>query len=345
MRFHIPNLPHTETTDAYSWCAYTTKVRRFSDMMTKRGHTVFLYAGYENDAQCAELIKIVKPANDPNNIPEFSPDNELFDSFSDEVIEQMQRRIQPRDFICIIGGAAQRKIADAFPDNMAVEYGIGYAGVFADYRVYESYAWMHMLYGHSAEPHSVDGRYFDAVIPNYFDLREFKFRAEPEDYYLYLGRLVDRKGWRLAVDVCERMALRLVVAGAGEPGELPENVEYVGVVGPAERQKLFAGAIATFTPTAYIEPFCGVHVESMLCGTPVITTDWGVFPETVTPEVGVRCRSFREFCDATESVKKLDRRAIRKYAASRFSTTAVAPMYERYFEKLLTLFSSGFYQE
>lgn len=344
MRFHVPSLPHTETTSEYSWCAYTGKVKRFCDMMTDRGHEVTLYAGFENEARVSELVSIVKPHNDPENVPEFDPESELFATFNDQCIREITQRIQPRDFICIIGGSAQRRISDWFPENMSVEYGIGYGGTFSPYRVFESYAWMHTVYGAQQGTHEADGRYFDAVIPNYFDVKEFKYQSTPDDYYLYLGRLIDRKGWRLAVEVCERLGRKLVLAGAGDPGTLPEGVEYVGVVDPDQRSRLLGGAIATFTPTAYIEPFCGVHVESMLCGTPVITSDWGVFTETVAPKVGRRCRSFKEFCEATETVKGLNRRAIRKYAVDRFSTKAIAPQYERYFEKLSWLYRDGFYQ-
>ena len=312
-------------------------------MMTGLGHEVILYGGNKNEAAVSEFVPVGKPKNDPLHIPHFDAAEPLFSDFSLKVIEKMKDRIQPRDFICIIGGAAQQAIADAFPDNMAVEYGIGYSGVFAKYKVFESYAWMHMIYGASAEPHSVDGRYYDAVIPNYFDPDEFTYQAEPMGYYLFLGRMVDRKGWRVAVDVCEELGVPLVLAGHGDPGKLPSNCEYVGAVGPRDRDRLLGGAIATFTPTSYIEPFCGVHVESMLCGTPVITTDWGVFTETVVPGVGFRCRTRTEFCDATKRASDLDRWAISDYARSKFTTGVVAPQYDAYFRRLMTLWDDGWY--
>ena len=61
-------------------------------------------------------------------------------------IKEIKKRIQPKDFICIIGGLAQKPVSDAFPQNIAVEYGIGYSGVFSNYKVFESYAWKHAIY-------------------------------------------------------------------------------------------------------------------------------------------------------------------------------------------------------
>ena len=45
--------------------------------------------------------------------------------------------------------------------------------------------------------------------------------------------------------------------------------------------QLFANAKCTLMPSKYAEPFGFVALESMLSGTPVITTDYGAFPETV----------------------------------------------------------------
>lgn len=341
MRFHVVSLPHTQTTQEYSWCAYTEKVRKFCNMMTDRGHEIILYASEENEARVSELVTCIGKWDGNPRIPQFGAEVPIFKQMNLKVIEEMKTRIQPRDFICLIGGSTQKLIADTFPSNMSVEFGIGYSGVFANYKVFESYAWMHSVYGQGGAA-AADGKFFDTVIPNYWDPEDFPYAEEQEDYYLFIGRLIDRKGYKLAAQLCEHMGVKLKIAGNGEP---PSYGEYVGEVGPVERGELMSKAIAVFVPTIYVEPFGGVHAEANLCGTPVITTDWGVFTETVTNGVnGYRCRTFQEFLDAMEAVKTLDRKKIRKNAQKRFSTKVVAKQYEDYFNRLNLLWGKGFYQ-
>jgi glycosyltransferase involved in cell wall biosynthesis len=354
MRFHVVNMPHTQTTKHYSPCAYTQKVRRFCDMMTGLGHEVFLYASEENEAACAELITIVTK----DEQREWFGHNDIFEGpinitwgmkdkhwvvTNHRAIAEIAKRAEPRDFICIIGGTCQEAIGGAFPDMLTVEFGIGYSGVFAKHRVFESYAWMHAVHGaHTTLPGIMSdrGRFFDAVIPNYFEVEDFPFSAEKDDYYLFMGRLVEAKGLQIAIDTCRTLNRKLVVAGAGTP---PDFGEYVGIVDSQRRGELMSRARAVFVPSLYLEPFGGVHVEAMLCGTPVITTDWGAFSETVQQGVtGFRCRTLREFCDAADAVDKLDYQGIRDYAVSRFSTDVVAEQYETYFHRLETLWGDGF---
>jgi hypothetical protein len=87
-----------------------------------------------------------------------------------KAIEEIGKRIGQKDFICIIAGRCQEMITHAFPGHVSVEWGIGYSGIFAKYRVFESYAWMHHLHGVLK---SDDMRYFDAVIPNSFRISDF----------------------------------------------------------------------------------------------------------------------------------------------------------------------------
>jgi glycosyltransferase involved in cell wall biosynthesis len=348
VRFHVVGLPHTQTTKAYSWSPFTEKARKFSTMMAERGHEVYLYASEENEARCTELVtcitcdeqeELVTPGS--NFWDERGPQWKLMNR---RVIHELRLRLQEKDFICLSVGSPQKPIADAFPAALCVEYGVGYAGTFANYLVFESYAWMHAFYGQSQGLFKADGRFFDAVIPHCFEVADFPFSAEKDDYFVYLGRLTPRKGYRLAAEICRAKGLPLKMAGSGDPP--PEGVEYIGMVGPAERGLLLSRATALLAPTLYIEPFGAAAVEAMLCGTPVICPDWGGFTETVEHGVtGYRCRTFKEFCLATDEVRDLDPYAIRDHAASNYSTEVVAERYEAYFERLLTLWDKGFYAE
>lgn len=349
MRFHVVSLPHTQTTDAFSACAFTEKVRKFCIMMKNLGHTVYLYAGELNSAPCDEHIVCIDRelqlramAGKHYCEADWNPQLPHWVTFNQAAIEGIRKRAEQRDFICLIGGTSQKFIADAFPHMMSVEFGIGHAGSFAKYRVFETYAWMHTTYGaEGRNPAAIDGRWFDAVIPGYFEAERFPFSAEKSDYYCFVGRLTERKGYQIAVDACRATGKRLLIAGQGKP---PEYGEYLGVVGPEERGKLMANAIASFAPTIYIEPFGNVAPEAMSCGTPVLTTDWGAFTETVIDGVtGFRCRTLGEFIDAMETAKFLDPYVIRDHAISRYSLEAVAPQYDRYFRRLEKLWDKGWY--
>lgn len=318
-------------------------------MMTARGHTVFLYGGERNEAACYEHVVCIgeqerRRAIGDRHYVEASFDSSLphWQSFNRRAIDGIRARQQPRDFVCLIGGVAQKSIADALPHLTAIEFGIGYGGTFAKFRVFESYAWMHTVYGASTRnPHDLDGRWFDAVIPNYFEVEDFPESAGHDGYYLFLGRMIERKGIGIAVEVCRGLGLPLITAGPGAPADYGRHE---GVVGPERRGELLSRARAVFVPTHYLEPFGGVAVEAQLCGTPVITTDWGAFPETVEQGVsGFRCRTLAEFRRAAIEVDALDRGAIRRRAIARYSLEAVGPQYERHFARLLQLWGDGWH--
>ena len=351
MRLHVVSLPHTQTTEAFGACAYTNKVRLFCKMMKDLcGHEVFLYSGAENEAPCTEHFSCISEAeraaavgNDHYSHAKFDPALPHWRTFNRNAIAAIAAHVKPHDFLCLIGGVCHQPIAMALPGMLAVEFGVGYSGTFTKYRVFESYAWMHAVYGaHSGAAHDANGQWFDTVIPGYLERERFPFGETKGDYFLFVGRLIERKGAHVAAEVCRAAGKRLLIAGQGN--ELPAYGEYVGVVGPEERGRLMSQAAAVFVPTIYLEPFGNVAVEAMACGTPVITTDWGAFTETVIQgETGFRCRTFQQFLDAVDGVHKLDRKAIRSYALRRFSLEAVAPRYDEYFRRLETLWGDGWY--
>lgn len=348
MRFHVVALPHTQVNENYLTCAYTEKTRKFCNMMTSLGHEVFLYASEHSEVDDrVETFSCISKAEQRESGFDGPQDylkidfnaQEPWSTFNERVIEEIGKIIQPQDLICLITGTPAKPIADAFPDNISVEYGIGYSGTFSPYRVFESYAWRHYIYGYQHD----DGHYYDEVIPNSYEVEKFPMRQNKGDYYLFVGRLDANKGLNVAMAACERMNKRLLVAGPGN-SNLVTYGEYVGVVDTVQRGELMSKAIALFAPTQYVGPFEGVSVEANLCGTPVITTDWGSFTENVQNGVnGYRCRTLAEYCIAMVEVQDLDSKKIQTIARSKFDVNVVKYKYEEYFNRLLGLYGEGWY--
>ena len=318
MRIHVVSLPHTQTTREYDWCAYTAKVRKLGAMLHDHGHEMYLYAGTENETVCKEHIPVVAPDEIKAWWPGWNwktavwpdgwdPKMPWWTTMNDRAISEIRKRIEPGDAIGVIGGNCQLPISEAFPFNITLEWGIGYVGVLQkSVRAFESHAWMAYVYGTRGED---NGRPFDAVIPNSFVPSEYR-TGEDEGYFLYLGRMIQRKGMAVVDHLAKNY--KVITAGQGEPRE---KIEHRGVVLYEEKAELVAHATAVLVPTDYIEPFGGVAVEAMMSGVPVITTDWGAFPETVQQGVtGYRCHTLQEFVKAAEDVHDLDRTRIREIA-------------------------------
>lgn len=333
MRFHVIGLPHAPTTLEHSACAYTAKVFKFCKMMTRLGHDVLHYGVEGSNPECSTNVVTLTTDEYNQVFPQFDYRKKYYPVIWDNKLPYWQwsntkasywidKYAEKGDFLCVIGGDAQKPATFNKEKLLVVEYGIGYYGTFAPFRVFESYAHMHHCYGREAR--DPDGKNFDAVIPNYWDLSEFDVNLAPtgvpayasvagctgpqpigknEPYVLFMARMISRKGIQTAVDACNRAGKRLLLCGQGvlgqmtlsQPGRplqltcddngsytLLHNGEHVGFANVIRRNELMRNAESLILPTMYLEPFGGVAVEAQLCGTPAITSDWGAFPETVS---------------------------------------------------------------
>lgn len=358
MRIFVLGLPHTVTSPRFCSCAYTMKVWNLCRMMKDRGHEV-THLGVETSHPAAgENVAVVSfdqwqqvydhPGTNFFDTSVDTPERREFHRlFANNMRRALEERVGDHHdaIICVTWGGPQQEATESLRRSaFVVESGIGYYHPFADYRVFESYAWMHALLGRDGQLQG--GTWYWPVIPNAFDPEMFEYRESPDGYFLYLGRLNDDKGVGLAVDVARRAGRRLKIAGQGNPDRFlhaAPHAEYVGPVGIEERKELLAGAAALLCPTFYLEPFGGVAVEAQLSGTPVITTDWGAFTETVLPNVtGYRCRTMDHFEFAARHVDRIDPADCRKWAMN-YSLSSIAGMYEEYFQMLLDLRGDGFY--
>lgn len=353
MTLHLIAFPHTRLDGTFPTCAYTTKVMHFRQM---DWDDLIVYGCGAADVEVlteTKRLEIFGP--DDLSRPPAWPTDDQWRLFNKRAAEEVALRAKPGDLLLLQGGYSQHPIALTNPRLTACEPGVGYPGVWANFAAYESYAWQHHVYGSKGW----DGRWFDRVIPNYFDPFEFPHLNDGSgDHLLYVGRVVQRKGLQAAADIAKATGRHLCVAGPGptewEDGKFisaPEitiegNVHYLGVLGHVERAKAMASAYALLAPTIYVEPFGGVAVEAMFCGTPVISSDWGAFTETVENGVGgYRFRTLKEAIRAVEMVGGLLPIQIRDAAIKKYSLTEVKPQFEDWFDALITLSGDGWYTQ
>jgi len=360
MRFHVLPPQHTIQNDDFTACAYTEKARKFCEMMTQRGHTVFFYGHEFSDVICTEKVSVLSH-NDwklsygdhdyHNKFFKFDTGDHAYLVFDKNAIEEIQKRKQPLDFILPFWGAGNRRVCDAHQDLLCVEPGIGYSGGhWAKYKIFESYAIYHAYYGLSAVGQCQQS-WYDTVIPNYFRPDDFEFSKEKDDYFLFLGRVYDGKGIHLAIQVTQAIGAKLIVAGQNTLQDcgyqqIPDHVEFVGYANKEKRKQLMSKAKGAFVASYYVEPFGGVQIECLFSGTPTITTDWGSFTENnINGITGYRCRTFDQFVWAAKNIHKIDPQACRDWALANFSLERVAEMYEEFFQSVTDIHTNkGWYQ-
>jgi glycosyltransferase involved in cell wall biosynthesis len=262
--------------------------------------------------------------------------------FESRLIEEMKKRVKPKDIICHPFGHAHSRLLGDFPKNIHVETGIGYPTlVKGTMRIFESYAWRHY---HCAKEDR-QGTNYEWVIPNYFEIDDWEPKYEPGQYLAFLGRINSCKGLDTILEVAKYIDKKIVLCGQGDPTPWKHpNIEYWGPITGKQRSEFMRNAICSLMPTTFIEPFGGSGVEGLLCGTPLISTDYGAFTETVQEGFnGYRCKTLRDWLEALEVVENLDRKAIAEKARATYSLQACGKRYDKAFTQIHELYADGWY--
>jgi glycosyltransferase involved in cell wall biosynthesis len=188
-----------------------------------------------------------------------------------------------------------------------------------------------------------------ATIHHGLPLDGMPFSETPGDYLAFVGRVTAEKGIREAIDLsrASRVPLRAAakVHSASEwrhfeevvqPAIDADEIEFLGEVGPLERDPLYAGALATVMLGGWPEPFGLVAIESMATGTPVIARRAGALTETIEHGVtGFLVDDVGEAALAVEKVRELDRRKIRELTLERFSPVRMVDEYLQAYRTVL----------
>jgi glycosyltransferase involved in cell wall biosynthesis len=189
--------------------------------------------------------------------------------------------------------------------------------------------------GMAPDPGIVDG-----VIHNPIDIDDWPFASEKEDYLLWVGRFVAEKGPQRAIRVAKAVGRRLILAGVVQPRQERffareiephldgDQITFVGEVGGARKQRLFADAYAFLMPIRWPEPFGMVMVEAMAAGTPVLAFPEGAAPEVVEDGVsGFLVSDDDEMAAKVPDVATLEPLQVRR-SAERFAPDRIATGYE-----------------
>ena len=370
MRFHILGVPHTRTHPAWSGCAFTQKVLKFLKMMSGRGHQLIHYGHEHSQIHAApdiEHVTVITSADhriaygddyvDRETWRErgfaayYKTDDHAHRVYHANAIKEIARRKQPHDFVLHFWGWGTKPVGDAHADLINCEPGIGNGSGWTRWRIYESHAVRNAM-GGATGINMCQQDWYHRVIPNYFDVEDFDYKIHKSDYCLYLGRVGWMKGVDIAIEATREAGQQLIVAGQGTLremgyGTVPDHVVEYGYADPAARRQLMADASSLFIASRYGEPFGGVQVEAWLSGTPVISPDWAAFAELNEHGVtGYRCWTFADFVDAVVDCQEgiIQAQDCRQHGM-RFTFERVAPMYEKYFQDVLNVYTgSGWYQ-
>jgi len=186
------------------------------------------------------------------------------------------------------------------------------------------------------------------VHPNWVDLRFFTPHGRDECrrmldirgefVVLFIGRLIEIKGVRHLLAVAREAPSQVAFYFIGDGPLAPEveeasrrfpNVRFVGKIPSEEAHKIpyYYGAadLAAF-PSQYDEGFATVLLESIACGTPVISCNRGAVPYFLTPGVSdlidPTVENIRErilhYVQDREALKE-KQRACRPFAEEHFS--------------------------
>lgn len=322
--------------------------------LAKRGHQVVLYAA-RGSKVLGVKVKEISPfatcvkqehLNIQERISSFYDLTALSDFFEDEAKNFDIIQFNSYIFYEILPFTNRTKIPVVirinYPHNLIYPYIKNYLKQFKN--VY------YLPISHFIKTIMPDLPYLEPIYPA-IDLADFKFCQKSDDYLLFIGRICANKGTHLAIKVAQKAKKKLIIAGRIDeqpPQEYFNNfikpyidnkqIIYLGEVDYNNKIKLYQKALVTLFPIQWDEPFGNVPIESMSCGTPVITFNRAAMPESVKNRVSgflIRDGDTEEMLKAVKNIGRLDRAKVRQWAEDNFSLDKYIDKHEKMYQRLI----------
>ena len=181
------------------------------------------------------------------------------------------------------------------------------------------------------------------VIYHGLPLEQYHFSTTPKKYLLWLGRIAPEKALEDGVKVAQITGIPLRIFGKLEDQEYWKNIqqnfpnapiEYGGFLDKkADLQQVIGESIALLMTARWVEAFGNVVIESLACGTPVITYNRGGPAEIVADgETGfvVQPDSVNAIVEAVNNISTISRYSCRQAVEEKFSLAAMGDRLEQW---------------
>lgn len=368
-RLHILAIPYTITNDEYSHDAFTGKVQRFGPMMRSRGYEVYHYGVEGSEPNATRDIQLLTKkewnelrietfmfldSNLTREQAEIKNQDKTYlinglSNFNSPLCVEFNKRLRPKlmehyrgtstDIVCCPLGHTHHDAIKDLP-MICVENGIGYQNSYLNYRIFESQSIL------SCEKSNPNNYFF--VIPNYYNIDDFEYSNKYQRMRIgFFGRLEKVKGLCVVSELAKRYPhLEFVICGQGDPKPFLQsaNIVYKPPIHGKDRSDFLGSCDAILCPSEYIEPFCGVSVEAQLCGTPVISTDYGAFADNIEQfKTGLRCHTLADYGYGIQMALdgRFDRKYIRERAVNKYDMYKLADNYDYTFKSILDVHTPG----
>jgi glycosyltransferase involved in cell wall biosynthesis len=192
------------------------------------------------------------------------------------------------------------------------------------------------------------GANFVATVHHGLPPRLYDFTPQPQDYFVFIGRVSPEKRLDRAIEIAIACNTRLVVAAKVDVADRPyferqikprlahPLVEFIGEVDDAGKNTLMGGARALLFPIDWPEPFGLVVIESLACGTPVVAYGLGSVPELLEDGVtGFMVDNQEAAIEAAKNIGRIDRGRCRRAFEERFTSRKMAERYLAVYRQLL----------
>ena len=172
-------------------------------------------------------------------------------------------------------------------------------------------------------------------LQNGFDLDEYPFEAQPEDYFAFVGRIAPEKGLEDTLAAVQQAGVPLKIWGVIQDQSYWDRIQaefptaaiaYQGFLSTQELSVALSKAKGLIMSPKWVEAFGNVAIEALACGVPVIAYQRGGPGEIVRSDLNgflVPPDDIEALATAIGKIDTISRRDCRQDAEARYSLSAV----------------------